>query len=231
MIPLKRKCTSYVSRLLLRSNLRPKMWRIGCIKQIFWANQTIRPSNMWNCVEKHQEQTGTCIVCVHGTEFTIAPKLSMQGFQISSYNHRKKKKIKEIVSCFGVVNETFVPITCTPPIRPMTRFLKICCKQFITLHCSTLLKITNNTTTDEWRHYKIRTHTHNWLLHHWQPQSLTQSLTNTIHLERIRVHEYELSAIFPLYCAVTDHLHMLTMDFRECRIINATIGNICASEV
>jgi len=109
---------------------------------------------MWTCVKKkHQEQTD--IVCVHGTEFTIAPKLRMQGFQISSYNH--KKKIKEIVSCY-VLNETFIPITCTPPIRPLARFSKIRCKQFITLHCSTLLKITNNTTTDEWRHYKIHTH-------------------------------------------------------------------------
>ena len=69
-----------------------KMWRIGCIKQIFWANQNLRPSNMWNGVEKHKEQKD--IVCVHGTEFTTAPKLRMQGFQISSYNDQKKKKKK-----------------------------------------------------------------------------------------------------------------------------------------
>ena len=110
---------------------------------------------MWNCVEKHQEQTA--IVCVHGNEFTIAPKLHMQGFQISTYNHKKKKKIKEIVRCFGVVKETFVPITCTPPISPIARFSKIRCKLFITLQCSTLLQTTNNTTTDELRHYKIHT--------------------------------------------------------------------------
>lgn len=133
------------------------MWRIACIKQIFWANQTIVHPTCGTVSKNIMNERISCVCMERNSPQHQNYACKVFKFQAIT---TKKKNYQEIVSCFGAVNGTFVPITCIPPIRPMARFSKIRCKQFITLHCSTLLKITNNTTTDEWRHYKIHRHTH-----------------------------------------------------------------------